>query len=335
MLSKSPQQLWLIQILFATGFALKGLCESNILYNSIPKGRKQGSVFATIDSKASSRFFIMDALASIISGFAFAVNGYIPLILTFITCIISTILSFKFKEINSEDEEKISLKQYMKELKEVVKFVKKSQRVKLLILIYAVFLGVSNVSATLRSGMLFDMKFEIMYSGILFAVLQFLAAMSSRASQKIHEKARNKTLSVLIIPFVVTAIFAGIVGNFTGIAALIFIIAMFTVQYMVKGPFLVLSTRYFTNFTNDRIRPNLYAIRNIFAYFISTILTFAGSMALKISSNANTSIIIGCIGTLVIVLTLDKMRDVVGLKIDQYSKNDLKYFEIEEEIQKN
>lgn len=324
-------QLFCIQLLLAFGYSLKGICEPNLLYASIPKGRKQGSTFAEIDAKSSAKFYVIDALGSIIAGATFAINGYIPMVLCFLTSIASCILSFKFKE--TDKEEQVSFEDYIKELADVIVFVKKSDRIKMLILIYAIFMGMTKVLTTMRSGILVEIDFKIVYSGILFAVLQFIAALSSGISQKIHERARNKTLSILIVPFVISCILVGIVANFHGSIAIWCIILMFAIQYIVKGPFSVLSTRYFTNFTNDRIRPNLCAVRNMIANFVATIFSVVCSLILHFSSNANTCIIIGCIGTLIIVLTLDKMRDRVGLKVKEYSDEDLKYFEVEKEKQ--
>ena len=47
-------ELLLIQFVYSLGFSIKGICESNILYDSLPASNKRGKVFATIDGKSSS-----------------------------------------------------------------------------------------------------------------------------------------------------------------------------------------------------------------------------------------------------------------------------------------
>ena len=42
-------ELLLIQFIYALGYSIKGICESNILYDSLPVGEKRGKVFSTID----------------------------------------------------------------------------------------------------------------------------------------------------------------------------------------------------------------------------------------------------------------------------------------------
>ncbi len=45
----SYYELLLIQFIYALGYSIKGICESNILYDSLPVGEKRGKVFSTID----------------------------------------------------------------------------------------------------------------------------------------------------------------------------------------------------------------------------------------------------------------------------------------------
>ena len=48
-------------------------------------------------------------------------------------------------------------------------------------------------------------------------------------------------------------------------------------------------------------------------------------MLLNYTDSANTIIIVGCMMTILIILLLDYMRGKVGLKPEQYKKEDLKY----------
>lgn len=134
---KDFYELLLIQFIYALGYSIKGICESNILYDSLPASKKRGKVFAAIDGKSSSYFYIFDGISSIIAGFTFAINGYIPMVLCFICCVASTIISFKFRHtvIKEEKVKPISLKKYFKQLKDSMKFFKKYDRIRLLILL--------------------------------------------------------------------------------------------------------------------------------------------------------------------------------------------------------
>ncbi len=88
---KDFYELLLIQFIYALGYSIKGICESNILYDSLPASKKEGKGFCkAIDGKSSSYFYIFDGISSIIAGFTFAINGYIPMVLCFyMLCIIN------------------------------------------------------------------------------------------------------------------------------------------------------------------------------------------------------------------------------------------------------
>ena len=79
-------ELLLIQFVYSLGFSIKGICESNILYDSLPASNKRGKIFATIDGKSSSYFYIFDGISSIIAGITFAINGYVPMVLFYMLC---------------------------------------------------------------------------------------------------------------------------------------------------------------------------------------------------------------------------------------------------------
>lgn len=321
-------ELLIIQFIYALGYSIKGLCESNILYESLPGTKKRGKLFSKIDGKSSSYFYIFDGIASIIAGFSFAINGYIPLILCFICCIISTVLSFKFRNtaIVEDKIKPLTLKEYKEQLKESFEFFKNSKRLKSLIILNAIFIGLIFGIVNLRSSMLYEMNVPEQYFGIIFALLQLSAAITSRKTNKIHSTLKNKTLTFLSLPVTISCIMIGFIGkDLLSTSSVILIFLLYLVQYAIKGPYQGLMTRYLNNFTNRQIRPKITALKNLSSNLVTTIITLVCAVMLKVTTTANTFIIIGCISTILIVLILDYMRDKVGLKPEKYSKDDVKY----------
>lgn len=324
-------ELLLIQFVYSLGFSIKGICESNILYDSLPASNKRGKVFATIDGKSSSYFYIFDGISSIIAGLTFAINGYIPMVLCFICCVISTIISFKFRHtvIVEEKVKPISLKKYFKQLKDSSKFFIKSSRIQLLILLNAVFMGLIFGIVNLRSSMLSEMHVPEIYFGVIFALLQFSAAITARNSERFHKALRNKVLGFLTIPVTVSCILIGFVGGDTlSKSSIILIFLLYLVQYAFKGPYNALMTRYLNNFTNKSIRPKITAFSKLTLNLFTAGISLLCSLLLQLTNTANTFIIIGCITTIVAVLLLDRMRTRVGLRPSQYTKEDLKYSQL-------
>lgn len=106
------------QFLSALGFSLKSLTETNLLYDSIEKSDKRNDIFSKIDGKSSSYYYYIDAITSLTTGFLFVINGYIPMLLCFGLCILSTLVSFKFKEIEKTHTEKFSILDNINDIKE-------------------------------------------------------------------------------------------------------------------------------------------------------------------------------------------------------------------------
>ncbi len=320
--------LLLTQLVYALGFSIKSICETNILYDSLPAGQSRGKVFTTIDGKSSSYFFIVDAAASVIAGLTFAINGYVPMVLCFLACTACTILSFRFKDTKIVEEKVAPIKfgEYIGQLKDAVKFIKHSKRLKLLIVFNAVLIGIIYGIINLRSSMLSELNVSTANFGVIFALLQLAAAITARRAINLQQYFRNRVLMMCGIPIVISCIFIGIIGTTVDQSiSVIVIFILFLVQFAIKGPYMASMSRYVSNFTNSKIRPKITAFKNLLSNLSVAIVSFICSAFLAITTSANTFIIIGCISTVLVILLLDYMRDKVGLKPEQYKDVDLKY----------
>ena len=250
------------------------------------------------------------------------------MVLCFVCCVASTVISFKFRN-TALAEEKVkstSFKEYREQIKESFRFFLSSKRMKSLIMFNAILMGIILGIVNLRSSMLSEMKVPEQYFGIVFALLQLSAAFMSRITDKIQDNLKNKTLTFLAIPTTVSCILIGFIGTDPlSKSSFILIFLLFLVQYAVKGPFQALMARYLNNFTNRKIRPKIVAFKNLTANLFTAIVTLLSSLLLQITTTANTFIIIGCISTILVVLMLDYMKKRVGLKPEQYPKEDMKY----------
>ena len=250
------------------------------------------------------------------------------MILCFLCCVLSTVISFKFRHtvIAEEKVKPLSLKEYIGQIKDSMRFSFKSRRARLLLLCNALFLGLVLGIVNLRSSMLTEMHVPEAYFGIIFAILQFSAAVTARYSEQVHKIFRNKTIAVLTLPTTVSCILIGFIGkDALSTSSLILVVLLFLIQYAAKGPYRALLARYLNNFTNRKIRPKLTALRNLSSNLLTAIISLICAGLLEITTTANTFIIIGCLTTIMAVLMLDYMRGRVGLKPSQYSKEDLKY----------
>lgn len=322
-------QLLIGYFIDAIGYVLRTVCETNILYDSLPIGKKRGNLYSEIDGIGASRYYVVDAITSLIAGYAFVLNPYLPIIFCFIANIISTILATRFRSIKFQNEQvevKEGVREYFRQLGEAIRFTKKSKRIFCLLLYFGLVSGLIYNLTTFRSSVLEGISIPEHYFGIIFAISQMVAAICAKAQIFIHKRFRNKTLAVLGIPLTISCIIIGFLAMIgTSTTFKVIIVLLFVFQGAIKGAYNVLIYRYLNNFTNRKIRTKLATIRNMFYNISSILISLFGAMLLNYTDSANTIIIVGCMMTILIILLLDYMRGKVGLKPEQYKKEDLKY----------
>ena len=332
LLMNNIYHLFIAYFVMAFGYSIKTIAENIILYDSIPSGPKRGKIFSLIDGKASSYYYYIDAITSIITGFLFVVNPHIPIVLCLIMCIISTILAFGFQHTNvniKTNTEKVSLK-------EAFKHVKNSKRLLYLILFYAIFSGLLYNLSSLRSSIFKDLNLNAQYFGIIYAVLQIISGTTARYQNKVHNKFKNETLAVLGIPLTISCILIGLLGSVqTDNFIFSVIMILFIIQNVLKGPYRTLIVRYMNNFTNKAIRTKLATIESIAYYAMTVIFSLTSSWLLKTTTTANAFIVIGILSTFLLGTLLYFMKGRVGIKPEEYSKEDLKYSNINKENTEN
>lgn len=320
--------------LSAFGYALKGLTESNLLYDSVPKNNNRGDIFAKIDGRASSIYYYFDAISGLTTGFLFVLNGYLPMVLCLIISIISLLLSFNFKEVENSVEENnqknISIKEILLDLKEATKFMVKSNRLRSLVIFDAFFCSLLAMYSTLRSSILTDINLPAQYFGIIYAGLQLVSGIAAANQDKFHNRYRNRTLSVFSTRTTISFIIIGLstmIGLNFGLTLEI-VLLMMILQYAIKGPYYTLSKRYLSNFTTSTMRTKISLLDELLYSVLRALLCFICSALLEITTTSYVYIILGCVFTVFFIFLLDYMKDTVGLKPEEYDKKDIEFVEL-------
>lgn len=315
------------QFLCAFAYGIKMTCESDMLYDSLEHGEHRGSKFAKIDGKATSRYYYIDAISAVLSGFLFVVNSYIPLILCLLILILTFILSINFEEINDphEEKKKIKIKEEISNIKDAFKTIVQSNRLRGLIIFNAIFIGLMQILTNIRNTALIEINIPEQYFGIIFAVLGIISGISARFQGKIHNRFRNKTLTILSLPTAISCLLMGVIilCKFDTTVSFIIIFILFMLQYITKGAYYTTIKRYLNNFTTSEKRVKISTTKNLCEFIISSALVFLASKILEFVSIGNASLIIGCIFIITIVLTLDYMRKYVGLEPEEYDEKEI------------
>lgn len=330
MISSNLIHLIIAQFFSAIAFVIKGVAETNILYDSLPKDEKRGSRFSKIDGQGGAGYFYLDAISSAISGFLYVVNPYIPLVLSAIGCLVSTFLASKFVEVESESSEKISTRKYIKELKSSFRNALQSDRLKYLLVYGAILSGVFSSIVSLRSGSLQEIGVPEQYFGIIFGIMGLVSGIASRNQGRFHNKFHNKTLAMLALPTTISCILVGLVITLELPYALtlIMVILLFTVQFIAKGPFYTLIRRYLNNFTTASLRGKISSYYNLIESLARSLISLFASLLLRYIDSAGTICIIGCVLTIILILLTDKMKYKVGLKPEEYKKSEIEFLEV-------
>lgn len=319
--------LFLIQ---AIGYNLKGLCEPTLLSDSIPKSSLSSKIYAKIDGKGSSFYFIFNAISCVTTSFLYVLNPYVPMTMCFVFCLISTIITLAFNEpiTNSnftEKENPTGLISYYKDILITFKQIVKSNRLKCLLMFSLLFWGILSVFGTLRSSILVDIGMPEQYFGIILAAMQIISSISASKQNWFHKKLRNRLLSWFSLSIVSSFILTGllVICNISFTVSVISCLIPIILVGIVKGPYFTLMQKYLNSFSNPNVNTKIYAVTSLFENMGRIIVSLFASFLLEITTTSYAFIIIGCIFFIIFIFLLDYMKTKVGLKPEEYSKEDL------------
>lgn len=333
-------------IFCAIGYTIKGVAESNLLYDSIENSDHKRTIFSKIDGFGSSLYYYFDAITAISSGFLFVVNSYIPMTLCLSFNILAVILSFKFKEIPADSKTSVNedgenpykhlpfLKQinfYIKDLKQAFKFILRSNRLRALIIFNAIFVSFISLMITFRRSVLTELEVPNAYFGIIFAVYGLVAGFSSNSSSKIQKTLGNQTLSFLSIFYCTSVILAGLVAILTGLPAFLvyfFVLTLFTVHSIITGPYYTLIKQYLGSFSTSSMRTKITSANLLVESITRTLISFVVSYLTNSLSSCLTILILGILFIIILLFVLSYMKSRVGLKPEKYPESDIKFNEL-------
>lgn len=337
MFSRNLFDLIIAELLSALAFAIKDSAELALLNESIPASRYKGQIFAKINERGISNYYIINAISTILSGFLYDVNPYIPIILALTTTLFLTILSRGFVEPPIIQNKKKHKKDFseIKNLKESFKFILKSERLKSLILFSAITVGVFNVLTNYEISLLENLDIDAKYLGIIFAVLGIISGIVTKKQEAFHNKYRNKTLCLILgglgISIIISGISAIIATKYR--IFIIFIIISYVIKYAYKGIYNPLMDKYLRNFSNEEIDTKIFTAKNFFGSIFSVIIGVFASFILERIDIAICMTLIGII-TVILTIIMDKyMKTRVGLKPEEYSKEERKYDELNQKTE--
>ncbi len=333
MMSGSLLDLIIAELFGAMAFTIKNVAEPSLLNESIPPSKYKSQIFARISSKGASQYYILNAISKIIAGALFTVNGYLPIILSLAILIIVTILSIGFIEPINKKKKGNAILMYkleMKNIKEGFVFVLKSERLKALILCAALIYSLLSILSTYYTSLQEDIGLSSFVIGIIAAIGGLASAFASKGQEQFHRKFRNHSLFTICMILSISTIIAGIfgIGAETYVIALLLVIMSFFIYNFGTGMFYTIIDKYLRNFSNEKIDTKIFAAYNLFRNVFRMLAGLLASFLLDKMATIYCMIIIGIIFTIIYIVLEKYMKTRVGLKPEEYTKEERRYDEL-------
>ena len=157
----------------------------------------------------------------------------------------------------------------------------------------------------------------------------FIGAKASISQEKYHKKLKNRTLITTAMILSVSCIISGVCGLFARkyIGFLVAIISMYLVYYFCEGMYAIIIDKYLSSFANHKIDTKIFATNNLIKNLIQAVGILFASFLLDKMATAYCMIIMGSIFTFIYWMTGKYMKTRVGLRPEEYSKEEIKYDE--------
>ncbi len=311
-------------------FSIKDISDDVLIMSSIPDGNNKGYIFSKLEGKGFRNYFFVNAITAVLSGFLYVLNPYIPMILSLIFHIMSIILALGFKDIeriessNFLKQNKVQ-KNYIKELKEGIQFILKSNRLRSLFLYTGITWGVFCLISTYRNSIFVDIGTPTPIITATTAIVGIASSLGSKCQITFNARFKNKSLSIILLTITISIIIAGVcvVLNTPYLVSLLVVTFACIVINFDKGMSMVLSNRYLGNFSNENILSQIHAINAMVKNLLRAIIEFVGSYLLDITNTANATVIVGIFMLIISISLISYMKTRLGLKLEEYSKDDI------------
>ena len=337
MMTGNIYDLIFAKFISSLAFSLKEIAEPSILNASIPPSKYKSNILAKINAKGSSGYYILGAFSKIIGAILFEFNTYLPFILSLVMLVIVTIMSMGFIEPVKRKEKTNQngiVKKQLKNIEDGFKYILKSNRLKALIIASALIVSLLSILLNYHTSILQYVKIPTYIIGFIAAGMSVVSSMASKMQGKFHNKFRNKSLITVALIASISTIIAGSVGIIADkskifIGVIIFAIMMARFSH---GMYYTLIDKYFTNFSNKDIDTKIFAVKNLVVNMTSAIMGFMASFLLGKMEITYCMIIVGIAFTIMYILMEIYMKTRVGLKPEEYSKEERKYDELKETV---
>ncbi len=329
MLAPNFFMIAIAQFISALGYDIKGICDSNLLYDSVATKGGDG-LYTKLETKGSSGYYVLDAALSIMAGYLFVINNYIPMTICAICLFISVMISFKFKDIypvNKKKRKSIGkfIKEYKTDIVSSLTFIKRSKRIKAYVLFGSLFYAIIRILNTYKSNLLTDSGVGPEQFSIIIAILSLIAAISVGFAKNIQNRFKNKTLTAISMTYLLSWVAIGTIAlTITNNVAIPFILMLYVVNRICDSQWYIVRGKYLKNFTKPESREKITFTYELITSLAGGLAALIGAAILEMTDIRHAIILVTLGGLALMIIVLDYMRSRFGLKPKEYKKEDIK-----------
>ncbi|MBN2794873.1 MAG: MFS transporter [Clostridia bacterium] len=241
------------EIVFAIGLTFRSGTEQAILYDSL-KNNEIESEYTKIEGRARSYTFYAQAVGSILAGFLYEINIYLPFLFSAGFVLVAAVISIFFIEPQIEKKAHETHK-YHHQIVESFKFTFKNKRVFSIVLFSLVFTLFYRIGFNYFQPYMKAVHIQERYFGIIFFFFNIVAAFASKHADGFIKVTKPRSLFMLSTLIVVSMMFMSIIHNFMGV---IFIF----LQQMARGYKLPVFQKYINKRIPSDKRSTILSIQN-------------------------------------------------------------------------
>lgn len=297
------------ELIFGFGTSFKSGADSALLYDSL-KSMGRENEFVRIEGKARGIVFYSQAVGSIVAGFVYKIDIFLPLIISAVFMAITIIISLLFREPPIKENDDKPGTSYFIQILDSGKYIMNHEKLKAVILYCMVFFIFFRVGYWYYQPYMESVNIPVEYFGVIFFVFNVFAAVSSHYASKIMEITKPRTLMFMSLIMIVSFALLGLIGVWIGVFAIL-------LQQVARGLQKPVITKYINKHTPSDKRATILSFQSL-AGNLSYALACPFMGLLKDNTNIYTTHII--LALLMIILTYLAalyMNKRIGVKVDK------------------
>ena len=197
---------------------------------------------------------------------------------------------------------------------------------KAFILFQIVLYSLITIIDTYSSDLLTDIGIKEEQFSMIFAILTLIGGISISLRRPIEKSFKNRTLSFLSILYIGACIIIGGVSSiYTDQAIIPLVLVMYAIQKICTSIWYILENKYLKNFTKENMRNKITFTYEFIGGISASIFSILGGLLLEVLNVENAFLLVGIISFISIIIVLNYMKTIFGLRPEEYKKEDIEF----------